>query len=105
MHFFFKNKSTIKILFVNICYSLYSLARYAAAAAWAACGVAALYWRRGVRRSGGQLYVCNTSRYRYYTITKLVVLFKVIDTYIVFMCAVYVLCNRAVGRFQNRGVG
>ena len=57
-------------------------------AAWAACGVAA------ARRSGGggQPYECNTSRYRYYTITKLVVLFKVIDTYIVFMCAVYVLC-------------
>ena len=64
--------------------------------------------RRGVRRIGGggsQPCMCNTSRYRYYTITKLVVLFKVIDTYIVFMCAVYVLCNRAVGRFQNRGVG
>ena len=62
-------------------------------AAWAAYGVAAACG------GGGQPYVCNTSRYRYYTITKLVVLFKVIDTYIVFMCAVYVLCNRAVGRF------
>ena len=97
MHFFFKNKSTIKILFVNT-----MLLPLQPSALRRGSGVGSMR-RSGAACGGGQPYVCNTSRYRYYTITKLVVLFKVIDTYIVFMCAVYVLCNRAVGKVSKIG--